>query len=54
MNKVDFDKYIKYEDKALMFELITRMCNMYTQCIHTLYEPWGTTSKGLKLQVAKA
>ena len=50
MNRVDYDKYIKYEDKALMFELITRMCNMHTQCIHTLYEPWGTTSDGLKLR----
>lgn len=48
INKIEFDRYIKYEDKAIMFELITRMCNMYNQCIHAVYEPWGTASAGLK------
>lgn len=48
INKIEFDRYIKYEDKAIMFELIDRMCNMYNQCIHAVYKPWGTASAGLK------
>lgn len=54
MNRIDYDKYIKYEDKALMFELLNRMCDMRNQCIHAFYEPWGTTSEELKLRPAKA
>lgn len=48
LNKIEYDRYIKYEDKELMYELINRMCNMYNQCIHTIYEPWGTASDGIK------
>lgn len=53
INKIEYDKYIKYEDKELMYELINRMCNMYNQCIHATYEPWGTASDGIKRNRAK-
>ena len=53
VNKIDYDKHIKYEDKELMYELINGMCNMYSQCIHAIYEPWMTASKGIKRNTAE-
>lgn len=48
VNKIDYDKHIKYEDKELMYELINGMCNIYVQSIHAAFETWMEASKGIK------